>query len=347
MNKSLLVHGGLFVLALGWAYQTWTRDKTTTVERSQLTVWGGSPDDIVKLSMVSEGKDVKVERRPGDRGSYLWGVVTRTPPAPKPIPKATPDGGVEALSSPEATPPPPPQVREFPVGEDGTKLFAKLAPLRAVRDLGLYDEKLAADYGLAEAKDTVTIELKSGPRKLVVGGKVYGGNDRYVMDPDTKHVYVLAGDVLQSLETADSSLRERKLHGFKAEDVTRALVVIKGTAKERTLVRGKAAAPAAPATWADVATPDKPDQTLANFMDRVDKLSAMEFATQLGEAELTSVVSVEYQGKNGALGHLELFKKAAQADGKFDYYVKTELTRVLAKVPAGSAERVEQDLATL
>jgi len=44
---------------------------------------------------------------------------------------------------------------------------------------------------------------------------------------------------------------------------------------------------------------------------------------------------------------VEVAKKAAQAAGQFDYSVKSERTRGLAKVSGPAASRVDQDLAQI
>ncbi|MBI4509850.1 MAG: DUF4340 domain-containing protein [Deltaproteobacteria bacterium] len=348
MRGGPLVHGALLVAALALAYQTWTRDRSAVPALRTVEVWKGASSDLKSLALDGELRDVVVERREEGGEKFLWGTVTRSsPPAPKPA--QGPDAGPHAGMSSVDEPPPKTTVRQFAVGDDGTELFKKFTPLRALRDLGVLVEQQKADFGLAEAKDKLTVHYASGPRELIIGGSVYGGGDRYVLEPESKRVYVLPGDAIRSLENADSSLRERKLHGFAATDPGK--VVIKTSAKERALVRTggePSAVPGVPArgSWADAATPDKADQTLANFMDRVDQMTPIEYSPEVTPEGLTPVVRLDYQSKAGAaLGWLELFKKPGEDAGKFDYYLRSERTRVMAKVFRGVAERVDQDLA--
>jgi len=72
--------------------------------------------------------------------------------------------------------------KEFPVGEDGSKFLERLAPLKALRDLGVPTDAQKADWGLADAKDRLTVTFKSGARELLLGARVFGGSDRYVLE---------------------------------------------------------------------------------------------------------------------------------------------------------------------
>jgi uncharacterized protein DUF4340 len=319
-------------------------------------VWAGAGAGTVEgLTLHGVLRDVTVERRAAAQGggSYLWATVKKTtPPPPKP---AAPDGGPPAnMSVPDekgttAT-------TEFPVGEDGEKALARFAPLRAVRDLG----KSAArdEYGLGDTADRLAVKLAGATHELVVGARVFGGDDRYVLDPGSGHVYVLEAEVLRPLDAPEFALRESKLHAFNATDL--AEVVVRAAGKERALVRpGKGAAPPPPppapgampphpgaAGWADAKTPDKPDQSLDNFMERVEQLAPLDYAAVADAASLTPVGTFEYRAKGGkVIGTLELSKKPAPTAGQFDYYVRSERTHVLAKVNGMAAQRVDQDLA--
>jgi hypothetical protein len=346
MRPGPVLHGALLAAALGLAWQTWTRDRDGKPRAATSTVWPEA-GAVTGLTLSGKLREVVVAKREGEGGGYLWATVKkRTPPPPRP---AAPDGGVvEDVSVPgdEGTV----TTTSFPVGEEGEKALARLAPLEAVRDLGTAAAK--DDYGLGEESEKLSLEVGGTRRELVLGAKVFGGDDRYVLDPATGKVYVVAGEVLRPFDAAEFSLRERKLHAFAPGDV--AEVVLRAGGKERALVRrareaqpegGHPPRPAA-ATWADAKTPDKPDQSLANFMDRVEQLTPTEYAPPADPAGLTPVATAEYRGKGGeALGTLELSKKPAPAGGQVEYYVKSGRTRGLAKANPLAAARVEQDLA--
>src|SRR5262249_19145740 len=270
-----------------------------------------------------------------------------TPAPPRPV---APDAGMSLVEEK----PPTVTTTEFPLGEEGEKALARLAPLKALRDLGTAKDK--EEYGLGDQSDKLTVRVGGAARELVLGARVFGGDDRYVLEPGGGHVFVVAGETLRPFDAPEFSLRERKIHGFALDDVGE--VEVKAGGKARPLVPLGKPAPSAEGpskpprpgarSWADAKAPDKPDQTLANFMDRVEQLAPTEFAPGLDEQGLTPVASFEYRAKGGkALGTLDLLKKPGAKAGEFDYYVKSERTRGLAKVAGAAAARVETDVGTV
>lgn len=338
MRTGPVVHGALLAAALGVGWQTWTRDREEKPAAATVTVWpGGAPVD--GLTIAGKLRDVTVEKKDGEGGSYLWATVKkRTPPPVKPEgAAAAPDDQVSQPGDLGTT-----TTTQFPVGEDGEKALARLAPLVALRDLG---KTPGDDFGLGNDSDKqqLTVTMGGAARQLAVGGSVFGGDERYVLDPASGHIYVVAGEVLRAFDAPEVTLRERKLHSFAPGDVAEA--VVRAAGKERTLVK-LAAAAAPPQQWADAKAPDKPDQTLANFMERVDQLVPTEYGP--APATLQPVGTVEYRAKGGkVLGTVELTKVAAATAGQFDYYVKSGRTRGQAKVNALAAARVDHDLAEL
>ncbi len=335
-------HGVLLIVALGVGYQTWTRDKSAKMISVHVSVWKVLQADIQGIKHESPLKAVSLERRQG----YWWAKSTRFPPK-----KATPDAGPamledEEMPAADSKPLAKETVREFPVGDEGQKLFERISSLMALRDLGVPDDKQRGDYGLSDSKDKLTIKLESGARELQIGSRVYGGNDRYVLEPQSGHVYVVEGDVVAPLETAESTLRESKLHGFKDEEVTNAS--IKNGAKERLLVRPSLAKASSDIGWADPSQLDVKDTMLTSVMGRIGSLVPVEYRSDLTEAELTLVAHISYVGKSGALGELDLYKQPAKAEGgEVEYFLKTERTHVLATVRKLEGDRIEQDLIQL
>lgn len=351
-------HVVFLLVALTAAYLTYNRDRSAKpTARASVTVWDGVPADIEAVDFATPQKVAHVERRGVGKEAYLWGRWTRMPPpAPKPAantPDAGSDEGMAADDAPASQPTAKETTREFPVGEAGDKALEHLAPLKAIRDLGV-DTAQGDQYGLQNSKNKLTVRFHSGPRELIVGERVVGGGDRYVLDPTNKHVLVVAGEVVSSFETADSSLRESKLHVYPAGDVKKVLVKGPAPVKERTLVRtgevtaSGGTAPGSASSWADAAAPDKPDQTLANVMGRIDRLAATEYKADVDRSALTLVAHLEYMTESGtALGHLDLYKKAGATPEATEYLLETERTRVLATVRKLEAERVDQDLAQI
>lgn len=255
-------------------------------------------------------------------------------------------------------------VTEFPVGDRGEKLVETFTSLKALRDLGPLTDDEKKTYELADTKRQVTVFFADGSNKvLAIGGNVYGSGDRYVLDPESGHGYALASEVLRPLSSGQSMLRLRDLHAFTDDDVARAVVATESG--ERTLVRvdpdgeeGKK-----PAGWADAQSPDEPDLTLKNFIDRIDGLRAREYSPDEDTASVTEIATVTYFDEEGEkLGYLSFYKREAAASAteestdseegeapdekkpEVEYFLRSERTRVLGVVSPLSAGRVLQDL---
>ena len=78
MRIGPIAHGALLVAALGFAYQTWTRDKSEAPKVGTDTVWNEALADFEAFAYDGENKSVRVERRGEGSDTYYWGQVTRT-----------------------------------------------------------------------------------------------------------------------------------------------------------------------------------------------------------------------------------------------------------------------------
>jgi hypothetical protein len=94
--------------------------------------------------------------------------------------------------------------------------------------------------------------------------------------------------------------------------------------------------------WADQATPDQNDETAGNWMTKLDRLRPTEYAASAPEKP-EIVARVDYSG-GAATGFLELVRVAGTAE-KPDYFIRTERTRLYAKVTRSLAEQAAEDVA--
>jgi len=388
--RGVIVHGALLVVMLIYGYRTWTRDKTVKPTTGSVVVWNRSAADLQKVEYQTEQKTVRIERRSDAAGSYWWGVETRMDKKPK-LPTPIADAGVPAADAGAAAPPaaaaadagvPPaaaadagagpqgtPQIeyeivttiREFPIGSTGDDVAKGMAAMRALRSLGALDEKAKDEYGLSESKSTLAVVFKDGTRSFVLGDSVQGGKERYAIDPDSGKGYILAGTFIDPLMGGEGTLKPTDPRGFDLTAISS--VEIKAGDKTRTARRftGKDDRGATTKTWADAAT-GKADQTLANYVDNIDKLRPSKYEVQVKASDMAPVVSVTYKDARGKkLGDLTLYKREKPGElpleGPVDptkpppvvveYMVITDRTRVPGVVSRGSAERIEQDIATL
>ena len=321
-----LVHLAVLAVSAAAAIGVWTRDKEPKTQ-GDVTVWSGRAADVERVTFESKTRKVDLTAKSDEAGRYFVGTAEREPPAASPAD----DGG--------APPPAPPRTTTTLLSVGGAdKLATALAPLKATRALGRVGDDRAAEFGLAEPDGTVSFKVAGAEHKLLLGGVTPGGSDRYVKDPASGEVYVLKGEPLRSLESAESGLMERELHEWKEGDVT--TVKILAGEKTRSLVRGGADTKK---FWADAAKPDENDETLGNWMSKLDRLRPMEFTAAPPEGR-EAVVRLEYKGGSKDLGFVEVVKTKAAESGKSDYFLRTERTRLFAKVATSLGEQLDQDL---
>lgn len=337
-GRSFFVHLGLLIASVIAAVLVWTREQAPkSLAQADVTVWTGRAADIERVVYEAKKKTITLESKKDDAGRwFVVGIDKETP-----TPGRKPDAGADdddagAGSEPAART----QVTIISVGA-GEKLLDLLAPLRAFRAVGKVEGDRLADFGLTEPEGTLTVRIGGSDRKLTVGAATPGGSDRYVRYEGNGEVYVVKGDIVRDLDTAESKLIEKDLHEWKDTDVSSAKITVGG--KTREIVRG---GPEGKRFWADSASSDQNDETVSNWMSKVEKLKPNEYVLTPPEGKET-VARVEYFGKSSKLlGFVELVKAPAAGEGKPSYYVISERTRHLAKVPP-STDQIEQDLGSV
>lgn len=227
--------------------------------------------------------------------------------------------------------------REFPVGKAGRELVSSLAHLRALRDLGKLSDQQKEEYGLTDSKENLTVFFKGGKQySLIVGERVFGGSDRYVLQADTGKGYVLShSEILRHIDGAETSLGLKDLHKFQEdadEDKDKPKtpnepnaprpkkdrypgvqsILIEGGKDSRELVRADSTDPKGVVSlgWSGKDKPGQADLSLSNFLSQVDRLKPTEYDPAVTEAGLEKVLTVKYRGSGDkVLGQFELYKK--------------------------------------
>jgi hypothetical protein len=367
---------------LVYGYTTWTREDTMEPTTGTVVVWNRAIGEIQAIQFQSPRKSVKIERRGEGASAYWWGVEARTDKRAKakPNPAIVPpdagvaappaagaDGGVPGDAGAAAPPQPPPveeeiitTVSEFPIGPAGEDLIKSVASMRAVRALNGLTEDQKKEYGLEIGDTSFAVVFKNGTKTFIIGNKVSGGKERYALDPDSNIGYVVSGSFIEPMESV-SQLKPTDPKGFDPAEL--ATVEIKAGGKTRTAERVTKSDEkgAQTKTWAD-ATTKKADQTMANFIDNVDRLRPSQFEPALKVADLKPVVELTYKdGRGRKLATLSLYKREKPGElpaGEpvdptkppptlTEFFVVTEKTRVPGQVPKSASERIEQDIATL
>jgi hypothetical protein len=337
-DRSFFVHLGLLLTSVLFAVFVWTRDKTAAaLTQADVTIWAGRADDVELITYEGRNKTVVLEAKKDKEGRYFIGTSER-----KSTPSAKPkDDDHDDHEEPHDEPEPTSKTTTFVSVAAGNKLADAVAPLKAMRSIGRIPDDRAEEFGLAEPEGTLTVKVRGTERKLLLGGATPGGVDRYARDPASGEVYAIKGDVYRDLDSADSRLIEKDLHEWKDVDVAKARVI--AADKKRDLVRG---GDEGKKFWADSASPDQNDETVGNWMSKLDRLRPTEYVAAPPDQKEV-VVRVEYTGRSGDIGYLELVKGPPGTSGKPDYFLVTERTRLHAKMPTSLAEQVEQDVSAV
>lgn len=380
--KGVIIHGALLGVMLIYGYRTWTKQDAAKPTTGEVVMWTRGESDLKTIEFTSEKRTVKLERKGQGADAYWWGTESKqtkkpNPPAQAAVPAvpddpATPDVNEAKPAVPEVPADPPftteTTTTEFPIGPEGEKLVKQYARMRAIKSIGVPSAEAKKDYGLDESQTSVAAVFADGSKTLVVGGKVFGGSDRYLQDLDTGKVFVVLGSMVSLLEGGETSLRPVELRSFDPKTAQQIEIVADNKRKSVTRIKVKPPAPETPdphtpppsgdelvETWGQGQTADT---TAANFIDKLEKLRPSSYDPKVTLDSLEAVAALNYKdGKGKPLGTFKLLRRVKAAEPKpdgtaastqqFEYFVWTERTRVPASVSSMQAERVEQDVATL
>jgi hypothetical protein len=334
IGRAILPHLVLLAIAASASISVWTRDKKPVVNVGEVTVWNARAADVRRIAFESKSKKVSLEARNDAQGRWFYGVSETQSPQ-------MPDAGAPA----------PAKVASFVSVTQGNKVADSFAPLKALREVGKIGDDRAAEFGLKEPDGSLSVAIGGSERKLTIGAHTPGGGDRYVRDDGSSIVYVVKGDVTRDLESGDSALSEREAHGFKDVDLESVRILARGKSRE-VLRRG----PESKRIWADPSAPDKADETVSNWISKVDRLRPVEYLREQPNSP-EPVVRIDYKVKGVSGAFLEVAKvpstppppvpnQTASAP-KNDYIARTERTRQWAKVNGPVGEQVEQDLGSI
>jgi hypothetical protein len=331
--KALYIHAGVLVVASVLGLAAWSKEAPDGSEMTsdRVEVWSGSPDSFESARFEAPNRNVRIEAKKDSQGRYYVVEVDREEGA-KPA-SDKPDAGMSAA---------PKNTSQRFIGVKTAEDFVKqVAPLLAMRKVGAVEPKRAEEFGLDKPEGTLKVKIRGVEHALVIGGTTPGGSERYARESKSGVVYAIPGDLAQSMLGAESRLLERDLHGFDVLDVTRVRVSKRGKSRDVSALAEKKGG------WADPANPGKPDETMGNWMSKVDRLHVQEYveAPKSPLRPEDAVVRIEYFAGAKPLGYLELYKVANGPTS--EYFVKSERTRWAAKVLTSAGEQVDQDLGSV
>lgn len=329
-TKGLLFHLGLFGVASAVALLSATASKESSDgRRVEAELWPGPSDAITRISYEGEGQSVTVTPAKDAIGLY---AVVEVVKAPKP------DLGIAGAGPTTSSAPKAPEIKRFISVDEAEKLVAAMAPAKSYRSLGKLEASRLVDYGLDKPEAKIAVIVGGKNYQIEVGALTPGSGDHYVRDPGTGLVHTYAAEQVGKLKFAESRLFEHDLHGFNADDVKAIQVIAGGKSRKVVRVEGKTNA------WADASTPTTVDETVGNWLLKIQRLRPQNYVEKADGVAPSPVVRIEYFEQKGKSGYLELFRSTT-ADKK--YLARSERSRWFVEIPASAAEPIDQDVTTI
>jgi hypothetical protein len=347
--RDLALQGGLAAVALVAAFFVWQREPSGTP--GEVTVVDAPARALDAVRYEDDARFVELFRDEKDRDRLWIRLGFKPPKLPVVGTAGATDGGTavagtgadggkvdagaavasgaDAGTAPVAAvtePPPPP--RELRANETAEKLFARFAPLRALRALGEMDGKKLDEVGLASTARKLTVTVGGKPQAFSLASPPGGWGTPYLRREEDGRVFLLGPALLPDLENASSRLVDRRLHTFDVGDFDAVVITAGGTSRTFT-ASGKT--PGAVAL-APEESPDRPDEFARNWHDRVWRLMPLDF---LGRGELPPggepevAFRVEYRRGGKPVGELTVAK------GQGGFFARTEHTTGWARLHAG------------
>lgn len=275
-------------------------------------------------------------------------------------PATAPATAPAAPAAPTPAPPPIHDVKEtvtvksFRGSDAAMDLLGSFAPLRAIRALGQVDENKAKELGFPESKKRLTVVAKGQTTEFVLGSTSYGGGDSYARDGQGR-AFLLSQRIISDFDLAESRLMEHRLHRFERGDFDRIEVAVAG--KKRTVLQKKRQ-DASNYFFVDATSPDKRDDTLKNWIDKVQRIAVSDYVAQGEEPTLNApapqnpaqpppklgeVMTIRYFDANKELGSTVFSRQVNPKSGQPEFYARTELTIGLVRLTGLSAESALKD----
>lgn len=329
-TKGLLFHAGLLCVAaiIGWVSAS-SRNEPSDGRRVEAELWPGPIEAVSRISYEGEGQSVNVSPAKDSVGQFAVVEVTKT---------AKPDLGMAGAGPTLAAATNAPETKRFISVDEAEKLLSAMAPAKSYRSLGKLDAAQLVDYGLDKPEAKLTVVVGGKSHQIEVGALTPGSGDHYVRDPGSGFVYTYSADQIGKLKFAESRLFEHDLHGFNVDEVKSVEVLAGGKSRKVVRVDGKANA------WADVATPAAVDETVGNWLLKVQRLRPQSYVEKPSGLPSSGFVKLEYFDQKGKAGYLEVYR-AMTPEKK--YFARSERSRWYVEIPASSAEPIEQDVTTV
>jgi hypothetical protein len=232
--------------------------------------------------------------------------------------------------------------RGFKANKQVSALLDGFGPFEAVRSLGALEAKQLDEVKLTSPQAKLILRVGGKDKVFELGTRTFGTRDWYVRAAGGREVYVVASKVIGDFEYPEGRFMQRQLRDLAEKDVSK--VVLKAGGRERTFVHQNRLSEK-DAFWAKADAPDQRDETIDNYLHKLDGLTATQYVEPAVVAQATPVLSVSWFEDDKPKESLDLVR--AGGPGVEKYYVTSTATALPVEVPSSSASQLEQDLATI
>lgn len=311
---------------------------------------------------AAPAKPAKGGDKSGD-GKPVAAAAPATAPATAVVAPPAAAPGSAASAAPVVAPPPAApiheiketvSVKQFRGSDLADKMLLQFSPLRALRAIGTVDEAKAKELGLVDTKKELLISARGQTYAFAIGNTSYGSGDYYAKDGQGR-VFLLSHNLIGDFEFAESRMMERRLHRFSQPDFTRVEVSVNG--KTRTLQQQKRE-DAQNYFFADQSTPDKRDDSLKNWVDKVLRMAIQDYVAQgeepKGDSEQVAsstapavktgdLMTLRFFDGRKELGSAVLSRFINPKTNQVEYFARTETTIGMVRLLTATAESAVQD----
>jgi hypothetical protein len=320
MNE-IKVYSSLLAALLVGSYFSYAAEQNPkpTASDDKVVVLDAAKDDLRGISIITRTQTVSVSyKQDTDNKSYPWFVVEQNK-----------------------------RKRSFAGNDKTDKALEAFAPFKALRSLGKLSATELNEAKLEKPERKLILSLKSADKIYDLGGRTTGARDHYLRTRGgSGEVFLIASAVLGDFEYPEGKFMERRLRASALKDVGK--VMISANGKSKTILHKNRVSPNE-AFWAWDAKPDEKSETLGNYVDKLDKLSALDYPpddSPFPRAGTPVLIATWYgDDEKTVSATVEIWR--AGEDKKAEYYAISNTTHIPVKLAKFSAEQIERDLATV